>query len=199
MISVGTVLFTTLFYIIKPTLMSTYYTAIDQTISELTLNSVQQYPIFRDLFHPITIEALYFIGFITIAFEITTLLILLPISLNKENNIRKFFYFSLFFIFFLSVLHLPYLYNIFKKTLTNKNIGYLIVQYEYYPLNEKCNNPKLIELGQTKRYLFKTISHNKVIYVEGIWDKSIRDEEKTPKNITRYKFHPFEEDCIKSK
>ncbi|MGR6652035.1 hypothetical protein ACU6T3_11300, partial [Avibacterium paragallinarum] len=82
MISVSTALFTTLFYIIKPILMSTYYSAIDQATSALTLNSLQQYPIFRELFPSITIEALYFIAAITIAFEIS----IFTISYNKGNG-----------------------------------------------------------------------------------------------------------------
>ncbi|MCW9718423.1 hypothetical protein [Avibacterium sp. 21-599] len=198
-VSAITALFTTLFYIIKPTLMSTYYSAIEQATSELTLNSTQQYPIFRELFLSITIETVYFVSAITVAFEITTFL-LSSIPYNKENNTKKTFHFPLFsllIIFFFSATHIPYLIHTLKKVLTNQNISYLIVKYEYYSLGEKCNNPKLIELSQTNQYRFKFISHNKVIYVERMWDKDINKEEWTSKNITKYNFYPDKEECIK--
>ncbi|UXN33628.1 hypothetical protein N8E86_05880 [Avibacterium paragallinarum] len=198
MISVSTALFTTLFYIMKPILMSTYYSAIDQATSALTLNSLQQYPIFRELFPSITIEALYFIAAITIAFEIS----IFTISYNKENGDKKNFYLTfltLFFIFLFSASHITYLTKMLtEKVLTNQNTGYLIVQYEYYPLNERCDNPHLIELSKTGKYWFKSISHNKIVYVEGIWNDHISKEERTLENIEEYRFHPFEEECMKT-
>ncbi|WP_410681220.1 hypothetical protein [Avibacterium paragallinarum] len=198
MISVSAALFTTLFYIMKPILMSTYYSAIDQATSALTLNSLQQYPIFRELFPSITIEALYFIAAITIAFEIS----IFTISYNKENGDKKNFYLTfltLFFIFLFSASHITYLTKMLtEKVLTNQNTGYLIVQYEYYPLNERCDNPHLIELSKTGKYWFKSISHNKIVYVEGIWNDHISKEERTLENIEEYRFHPFEEECMKT-
>lgn len=194
--SVITSLLTTLFYIIKPILISTYYSAIDRATSELTLNSIQQYPIFRDLFFPITIEALYFITSIAISFEITIFII----SCKKEINDKKNFYLTLltlFFIFLFSASHIFYLTKMLtEKTLTNQSIGYLIIRYEYSSLSEKCNNPKLIELSKTNRYWFKFISHNKIIYAEGIWDPNIKKEERKLENLTKYNFYPFEEHCI---
>lgn len=132
--------------------MSTYYTEIDQATSELTHNSVQQYPIFRDLFYPITIEALYFVGFITIAFLVVFIfLILVVYSDNKENNLKKLFHLAILFLIFLfSASHIAYLTNILtKKVLTDQSIGYLMINYEYASLSKRCNNPKLIELSKT--------------------------------------------------
>lgn len=198
LISIITTILTTGFYIIKPTLISTYHSAIAQATSELTLNSIQQYPIFSDIFFPITIEALNFVCALTLAFELAMFLIISIIN----NNDKKTFYLTLLTLFFISlfsVSHITYLTKMLtEKVLTNQNTGYLIVQYEYYPLNERCNNPHLIELSKTGKYWFKSISHNKVIYVEGIWDDHISKEERTLENITEYRFYPFEEECIKT-
>ncbi|URL05825.1 hypothetical protein L4F92_07025 [Avibacterium sp. 21-595] len=209
MTSMSTALLATAFYIIKPILMSPYDSKIDKAISDLTLNSIQQYPIFRELFYSITIEALSFIYATTIAFMIFFLpiaiaIIVIDIKLsNKENSndiILNIVYtlFLLFPILYASVSHRYYLEKILKeKILPDKNVNYLLVKYEYDELSKRCNNPKLIKLNQTNQYRFKFISHNKVIYVEGMSDKDINKEERTLENITEYNFYPDEEECIK--
>ncbi|POY47260.1 hypothetical protein [Avibacterium paragallinarum] len=194
-ISISTALFTYFFYIIKPTLYSEYYSDISQAVSEITLSPIQQFPTFSELFIPITLGAFYFIGYLTIAFELSIFIL----TSIKNKSLWGFELFAISLLFFFSSTHIKYLEKILtKQIITDKNISYLITKLEYNPLFEKCDNPHLIELNKTGKYWFKSISHNKIIYVEGIWNDHISKEERTLENIEEYRFHPFEEECMKT-